>query len=208
MVSLVNNSPLHAPKFLYVTSLARPKSEPSNTIISHAHPGERERAHCGVEPETTLTQRGTDESSERIKKNTPTPPVQRNNQCAWEDHNFPRIRTQFAVQRLYESLLVHHTQTDVAGLSCTPRFLVLLYRSEIGWTCRTQPYVTRFIPINPQGTHKSAESCSLPQGWPKVDRGRSLVSIKIDLPPHYDQQLFVWQHFFNRPTYAKKPSPR
>jgi len=81
------------------------------------------------------------------------------------------------------TLLVHHTQNDVAGLRCIPRFLVILYRSEIGWTCRTPLNVNRFIPIKPQGAYKSVESCSLPQRWPTVDRGRSFVSIKTDLPP-------------------------
>jgi hypothetical protein len=40
-----------------------------------------------------------------------------------------------------------------------------------------------------------------------VDCGRFLVSIKIYLPPQYDQYLFIGQHFFKQPTSAQKPFP-
>lgn len=40
-----------------------------------------------------------------------------------------------------------------------------------------------------------------------VDRGRYLVSVKINSPAQYDQYLFVNQHFLDQPTSVKKPSP-
>jgi len=42
---------------------------------------------------------------------------------------------------------------------------------------------------------------------PLADSGRFLASIKIYLPPQYDQQPFVWQHYLDQATSAKKPSP-
>jgi hypothetical protein len=36
----------------------------------------------------------------------------------------------------------------------------------------------------------------------QVDHRRFLVSIKIYLPPQYDQTFFVLQHFLDHPAYA------
>jgi len=167
-VSLVNKSPLHA--LSSFISHPQPDRKP-NTQTQPTHKRTREKGGGPTVKSNLSPVNG-------LKKHSDSASTTKQPKCA-KDHNFPTTRTQFAVQRL--CMKVHHTQTDVAG---TPRFLVILYCSEIGWTSRTQPNINRFIPTKPQGAHKSAESCSLPQRWPTVDRGRSLVSIKTDLPPH------------------------